>query len=373
MKILFAIKRMEGTAGGAERVLASVSSRLAARGHDIAVLTFDPPGTESFYPLAANIRRLYVPVGDPSRPSGFPDTLRRIPALRAAVQTESPDIVIGFMHSIFIPMAFALIGTGIPLIASEHIVPAHYRARRLEFLLLILAAFAARRMTVISHSVRHLYPSFLRSRICVVPNPVETAGFSTPDRKFSRVILSIGRLDPQKDQILLIEAFAALAERYPDWTLRIIGEGPLRKILEAKIQETGLIDRISLPGIVKDIASEYARADLFVMPSLYESFGLTTAEAMASGLPVIGFADCPGTNELVIEGETGILVQNRTPQALAQAMEALIQDEPLRRRYGQAGVRNLDAFDPEKIADLWEGLVHQTRKKTAGGGCRHSR
>lgn len=357
MKILFSIKRMEGAAGGAERVLASVSSRLAARGHDVAVLSFDPPGTESFYPLAPNVRRLHVPVGDPSRPSGFRETLRRIPALRAAVVAESPDIVIGFMHSLFVPMAVALVGTGIPLIASEHIVPAHYRTRRLEFVLLIGAAFAARRMTVISRAVRDLYPAFLRRKICVIPNPVETADFAVPERAPCRVIVSVGRLDPQKDQTLLIEAFSILAARYPDWTLRIVGEGVLRPVLEEKIEASGLAGRVELPGIVRDVASEYARAEMFVLPSLYESFGLTTAEAMASGLPVIGFSDCPGTNELVIDGRTGILVGSRTPQALAQAMERLIQDEDLRRRYGQAGTECLSAFDPDRIATIWENLA----------------
>ncbi|MCB9978334.1 MAG: glycosyltransferase family 4 protein [Rhodospirillales bacterium] len=357
MKILFAIKRMEGAAGGAERVFALISSRLAARGHDVAVLSFDPPGTESFYPLAPGIRRIFLPLGDPSRPSRMRDMARRIPALRRAVRAESPDLVIGFMHSMFVPMALALFGTGIPLIASEHIVPDHYRARRAEFILLVLAAFIARRMTVISESVRGLYPAFLRRKICVVPNPVETAAFAVPDRKSSRVILSVGRLDPQKDQTLLIEAFSILAARHPEWALRIVGEGALRSVLEERIGAAGLEGRVHLPGIVRDIAGEYARAAIFVLPSLYESFGLTSAEAMASGLPVIGFSDCPGTNELVVDGETGILVRVRTPEALAQAMESLMQDSALSRRYGQAGAQRLGAFDPERITTIWENLV----------------
>lgn len=362
MKILFAIKRMEGAAGGAERVLALISSRLAARGHDVAVLSFDPPGTESFYPLAPGIRRIFLPLGDPSRPSRMRDVARRIPALRRAVRAESPDLVIGFMHSMFVPMALALFGTGVPLIASEHIVPDHYRTRRAEFILLVLAAFIARRMTVISESVRALYPAFLRGRIVAIPNPVEATDFSVSNREASRVFLSVGRLDPQKDQKILIDAFAVLAARYPDWTLRLVGEGPLRPDLEAQIAAAGLLGRIQLPGIVRDIAGEYARAAIFVLPSLYESFGLTSAEAMASGLPVIGFADCPGTNELVVDGETGILVRVRTPEALAQAMESLTQDSALCRRYGQAGAQRLSAFDPERITTIWETLAARTVK-----------
>src|SRR5690606_11954559 len=107
--------------------------------------------------------------------------------------------------------------------------------------------------------------------------------------------------------VTLIDAFADIYDKYPEWDLKIIGEGPLRPTLEEQIRRLGLEDRVSLPGATQSIGSEYRNADLFVLPSRYESFGLATAEAMGYGLAAIGFADCPGTNELIQDGINGKL------------------------------------------------------------------
>lgn len=362
MKIIFAIKKMDNAAGGAERVLASVATRLAEKGHDITLLSFDQndEGGKSFYPLASQIRQLRLGVGDAGKPTSGLEALRRIKILRETVPKEKPDVVIAFMHSMFIPVVFALAGTGIPVIASEHIVPKHYQSRHLEFLLLIASILTARCTTVLSSHVRALYPFFLRKRLVVMPNPVEipvpTEGFRTQSEKI-KTILNVGRLDPQKDQKILIDAFAILANRHPDWRLKIIGEGDCRPLLEAQIRQLGLETRIFLPGIVREIQFEYSAAHIFAMPSSYESFGLATAEALMLGLPAVGFADCPGTNELIRDQKNGILVKKRTPQALAAALETLMISKDLRIQYGNNGRHIMDEYNPGRVADLWETLI----------------
>ena len=102
---------------------------------------------------------------------------------------------------------------------------------------------------------------------------------------------------------------------FPDWDLRIVGEGSLKNELNKKIISLNLSDRVFITDFTKKIESEYIRADLFVVSSIYESFGLVTAEAMSFGLPCLGFDDCPGTNDLIIHKKTGILVKviNRHP------------------------------------------------------------
>ncbi len=357
MKILFAIKRLHQAAGGAERVLSVVAEGLAERGHSVSILSFDHEGSNPFYPLPANVRRIFVPGGDAARPAGFLQTLRRLGPLRAAVTREDPQVVVAFMHSMFIPMALALTGTGRPLVASEHIVPAHYRNRRVEFALLRLAARMARKITVVSAQVKDLYPPDLRRRMIVVPNPVMRSSISLAQPSSSRVLLSVGRLDPQKDHKILIDAFALLAGRYPDWTLRIVGEGPLRPTLERQISDKGLETRIFLPGATQNIEKEYKAAALFIQPSLYESLGLTTTEAMAAGLPVIGFKDCPGTNVLITEAKTGILVEQRSPEALAHALAPLMEDPMKRNAYGNMARQHPTGPDTQTVVALWEDLL----------------
>jgi glycosyltransferase involved in cell wall biosynthesis len=360
MKILFAIKTIDDIAGGAERVLADISAGLLEKGHDIALLSFDKPGGKPFYSLHKNMRRISLGIGRTREPSGLLETMRRMGPIRRAILNEKPDVVIAFMHSMFIPVAFAMIGTGIPVIASEHIVPDHYKNRRLEFFLLILSGLIVKRITVMSNRIRNMYPRILRKRMVILPNPVHLAAIVPDAEKNSaqKIILNVGRLTYQKDQQTLIAAFAQLAPKFPDWTMRIVGKGELEGDLRKQILDLGMETRIVLPGITQAIEAEYTVAGIFALPSRYESFGLVTVEAMSHGLPVIGFADCPGTNELIDHGKNGLLVDGLDRvKALASGLEILMDDRALRTRLGREGIKTASQFAPEKIIAKWEDLI----------------
>lgn len=367
MKILFAIKAMNDAEGGAERVIADVSSGLAEKGHEVSLLSFDSMGGRSFYPLNLKIRRLCLGIGSPLQKATLQETCARTFALRRAVKKERPDVVVAFMHSMFIPMAFALIGTGIPVVASEHIVPQHYKSRRLEFLLLMASAFLMKRITALSESVKALYPKFLQKRMVAMPNPVHAPTGSadpTGDGQDRKIILNVGRLDPQKDQRTLIAAFARLAPDYPDWDVRILGNGPLRGELEGMIQQHELQDRVFLPGTTPEIAKEYQQAQIFALPSVYESFGLATAEAMSFGLPPLGFVDCQGTNELIVDGENGMLVRcDDRVSDFTQGLEKLISSRELRIKYGTKAKQIIENFHPDRIIAVWENLIEEVVQK----------
>lgn len=170
----------------------------------------------------------------------------------------------------------------------------------------------------------------------------------------------MGRLEEQKDQITLIKAFSRIASQFPDWNLRIIGEGSLRSFLKNQIETLNLDDRIALPGATSEIDTEYANADIFVLPSLYESFGLVTAEAMSYGLPPIGFEDCPGTNELIQDGVNGILVNSSNRiRNLADAMVVLIENQKLRATLGEQGKLTMASFSPTIIFAKWENFLKE--------------
>ncbi len=362
MKLLFAIKTLELAGGGAERVLAEISRALAERGHEVAILSFDPPGGEPFYPLHPAVRRISMGIGDVRSGTGPGVAVRRIAAMRRLAKKERPDVAIGFMHSAYIPLGLALIGSGIPLIGSEHIAYDHYRTRPLQAALLRLTPLLVRAMTVISPAIRDGFPALLRRRMVVVPNPLGTPGRGSAnvsgEAGSMKTLLAVGRLEEQKDQRTLIDAFARIAANFPDWRLRIVGEGSLRPSLEAQVSRLGLEDRVSLAGTTRDIEQEYARAQLFSMPSSYESFGLATAEALSHGLPVVGFADCPGTNELVQDGVNGLLVAGTDrAAALAQGLATLMASPEQRQRLGAAGPPSVTDFAPQRVADEWQKLL----------------
>jgi glycosyltransferase involved in cell wall biosynthesis len=362
VKILFAIKSMNSVGGGAERVLSEVVDGLIERGHHVSVLTYDQPNGKSFYPLDSSIDRIDLSIGRVGRRSTFLETAKRLFFLRRNIVENSPDIVVGFMHSMFIPLGIALVGTGIPVIASDHIGVEHYKYHPLEHLLLQSTPYLTKRTVVISEKLRQSFNGRLKKHMTVISNPISIPrGIIKPEVNSSssrKVVLSVGRLVFQKDHKTLIDAFAMLADEFPEWDLKIFGDGDLRVKLESQIKKLKLQKRIQLFGTIPNVAEEFMRAQIFVAPSLYESFGLATAEALVSGLPVVGFADCPGTNELIKHDQNGILVSgSQRVVALADGMRDLMGSSELRQRFGGAGPDSMVGFSKEKICCKWEELL----------------
>lgn len=369
MKILFCIKAMNNPGGGAERVLATVANGLVDRDHEVAVLTFEQPGGNAFYPLHPSIKRIDLGIGSTVRPATLGETLNRIPALRRAILRCSPDVVIGFMHSMFVPLGLSMLGNSIPIIASEHIVPEHYRSRRLiETGLLSITPLLVRQITCVSEQVRLSYPFYLRKSMVAIANPVAMSSSHSPSpqrRKLGRILLSVGRLEPQKDHATLIQAFGQIAEEFPEWTLKIIGDGGLREKLESQIQTLGLRDRICLPGSTQNIAAEYQSADLFVIPSKYESFGLTVVEALSYGLPVVGFQSCQGVNQLVQSGVNGLLIDTMDNRmtALTNSLKRIMSNKSLLHNLSNGTTQSLEPHRINNVLDCWEALLRKILPK----------
>lgn len=366
LSLLFATKSLAVPGGGAERVLAELTSALAERGHDVTVASFDLSGVPPFYRFDDRVQLIPLGIGRADRGSGPLEVVRRMRVLRQLARRLCPDVAVGFMHSTYVPLAFGLARSGIPAVGSEHIIYEHYSNHPLQRFLLLAAGRFLAAVTAISTTMRDGFPEPLQSKMHAIPNPVRLIGRrNRGERKMkARTLLNVGRLEKQKDQATLIAAFAKVTGRFPDWRLRIIGEGPLRGGLEAQVAQLGLSDRIELPGAVSDIEREYAAADIFVMPSLYESFGLATAEALASGLPAIGFADCPGTNELIGDEVNGLLVRGEDrAEAIAAGLARLMGDDDLRAAIGAAGPASVEKYSLAAVADQWEVMLRSVASR----------
>ncbi|HJP68396.1 MAG TPA: glycosyltransferase, partial [Sphingomicrobium sp.] len=176
----------------------------------------------------------------------------------------------------------------------------------------------------------------------------------------AKTLLCVGGLRAEKDHSTLLLAFARIAGRFSDWKLRIIGDGPLIEPLRRQIAGLGLHNRVELPGASPWVEEEYEGAQLFVLPSIYEAFPNSVAEALARGLPAIGFADCPGTNALIIPGVNGDLADGSDRVvALAESLAKLMNDASLRKSLGEAGPRSIERFSLGAAVDCWEQLLAQ--------------
>lgn len=364
MKILFCIKALNNPGGGAERVFVDVVNALAERGHDIKVVTFEKPGGRAFYPLSEDIERIDLNIGNAADKARFVETISRILSLRRFVLKEAPDVVVGFMHSMFVPLSFALLGTKFPLVASEHIVPFHYVDRPLQRFLLYVSTIFVSRYTVVSEQVKDEYPLSIRRKMQVVLNPVKwppNAPSAQDTGNDSRLFLSVGRLSEQKDHKTLIQAFARVSAHNPDWRLRIVGDGELRSHLKRLTTKLNIEQRVELLQSTRNIDQHYSASAVLVQPSRYESFGLTAAEALLAGIPVIAFSDCQGLNKLVEHQKNGLLVEigEDRVKKLAQALELFIHDETLRSRLQREPSKLSRKYTLASVVDAWETLLDE--------------
>ena len=256
--------------------------------------------------------------------------------------------------------------TGIPLIVSEHNfapIIEHERWNPLEHRACLAAADS---IHILLDSFKNNYPLFLHDRINVIHNPVPDTNLradAAGGKTNSKVILAAGRfVESHKQFSLLIQAFALLASKFPNWHLKICGNGPDMLFYIQLIQRLSLSERVTLPGFITDVSIEYSKSQLFCIPSKYEGFGLVTVEAQRQGLPVIGFEQCPGTNELIINGSNGLLAEEMTPISLAKSLQILMANASLRIKMGKNGLEFAKKFDPEPIYDKWEQLIKTTAK-----------
>jgi len=186
-----------------------------------------------------------------------------------------------------------------------------------------------------------------RDRVRVLPYGIRAEEFETADpeevarireRHGPRIVLAVGRLVYYKGFDYLVQAMEKV-----DGKLVILGDGPLRGALEARAAERGVAERVALAGAVPRLAPWYHAADVFVLPSIArsEAFGIVQLEAMAAGTPVVNTSLDSGVPFVSRDGESGITVPPQNPEALAGALNRLLDDAALRQHYGDAARRRV--------------------------------
>jgi len=169
----------------------------------------------------------------------------------------------------------------------------------------------------------------------------------------------IGRLVRQKGADLALQAFAGVHTAHPQSRFVIVGDGPGRRDLEAQAHRLGLAGRVVFAGWVDEASRVIPAFDMVVAPSRWEGFGLVVLETMCCGLPVIA-SRAGAFPEIVVHGETGLLVPSESPEALAGAMERLLSDPKLAAAMGCKGrARLAEAFPVKKMVDATVRVYEQ--------------
>lgn len=348
--------------GGAEKVLSLMANYWAAKGWRITFMTLENGSKPHFWRLDPSVRYMDFDWSKVYR-AGIPKIrlLCTLAALRSAIGRTKPDIVISFLHANNVAVLMATYRSGVPVIVSERSDPRYDRIPpKWERLRRLFYPSAACLVTQTQAALDY-FPHAVRNRGCVIPNPVALPEGFEPHVKTGRPrksIIGVGRLVPVKGFDRLIEAFARLAAANPNWLLTIWGEGPERPRLERLVRDLGLQKRVSLPGAAQSIHSKLLEADIFVLSSHHEGFPNSLCEAMACGLPVIGF-DCPsGPRAIMRDGIDGILVQPGDIDALSRAIQRLIDDPTFRSHLSENAPLVLERFGMNRVMSEWERLIH---------------
>lgn len=367
MRLLFAARAIDGMAGGVERMVIALANEMAARGHEVGLVTWDGRDAQAFYPISPAIQWHKIDIGSTTTKATPLTRVRRAIAVRRLVRRFQPDVITAFQGGPFKALRLYCYGINVPMIVAERNAPTIYdhtsageKGRREAFRAYGMARF----LVVQCEAYREMHPVHLQEKLFAIPNPVYPAQARAaphiPSAEGRYRLLSVGRLCYQKNFESLIMAFSRLETRFSSWDLSIIGEGEGRKQLDALIRRKHLSSRILLPGATKSISAYYVASHVFCLPSRWEGFPNALAEALAHGLPAVGYAECAGTNVLIEHGSTGLLAAgNGDPESLSYALAEMMEDAAKRRAMGDTAISAMARFAPDIIMDRWEDIFHR--------------
>ncbi len=343
--------------GGMERAGSELGNYLVEHGYDVSIFYNDNNKQERkpIYPVSDKIILYRLKVNRQG------EGMRQ--ARETIVQSAIDILVVYFSWSEFLLIPALLHKTGIPLIYAERGNSYIIRQNLWNPQEHTACASGSDKIVLFWESFRNAYPEFLHDRIVVIPNAIKhSPAMAQPGkaRNNSYTLLSVGRFVDNKQFILLLTAFAGLAESFPEWNLRICGTGVQLSLYEDFIKAANLQKRIFLPGLIEDIRQEYAAAHLFCLPSRYEGFGQVTAEAMRSGLPAVGFAQCSGTCDIIEHGINGMLAPKMNAESLAQTLYPLMRSPSLRAKMGMRASETAAQFDPETVYPKWITVLEES-------------
>ncbi len=349
MKISFFIGSMRR--GGAERVISILANHYSKKGWDVEIaLLLD---TAVGYELDEKIKIVDLTAGSGSYFKRMPLWIKKI---RGYVKNSNPDRIVSFIGRINVLVLNACRGLKTPIIVSERNDPKHDGRGNL---MLWLCNKSYKKASAIVHQTKYEESCFSKSlapKSYVVPNPVKVYADSKSPLCFR--IVTAGRLLPQKNHAMLIDAVSMLKADFPDVKLEIYGDGTLKEELNAKIQAMNLEDTVTLKGNVTDLHEKISDASVFAMTSEFEGLSNALIEAMTLGLVCIS-TDYPGADEVIEHGKNGLLVPCRNAEKLAEEIRHIFTDkevfDTLRTNAKEASKK----YCIEEVIKEWEAVIEK--------------
>ena len=374
MRITIVIAGLDG--GGAERVAVNLANAWSSRGYRPTILTISQNKRVPAYTIddGVELRDIAWPrnarenelnaeaVAPILRGLHVNDAnvllidLPMLAVLRFAIEKTEPDVVVSFITQTNVRVLAALHESRLPVIVCE-VTDARrlylrdwprprdlfyrYAAHVVATDPVIAEWFAARGATATS-----------------IHNPLQAPVTPIPSNSNSRKrVITLSRLSSEKRVEWMVRAFAALAERYPDWDLEIYGSGAQRNFLEHLAEDLAPPGRIRICGFSHDAYGVIAGADIYLSTSWIEGYGNSIWEAMASGVPVIATDAGPSISRIIRHEVDGLVLRDDSVGGLTAALERLMENENERKRLAARAPEVIDRFSMQSALERWDELL----------------
>lgn len=360
-KIAFFVGSMNR--GGTERVVLNLATYFRSIGVETCIITAWQKENE--YVVPDEIPRYNVALTKEEwTKNKIKNALLRNAKRDNFIRTFAPDIIVSFIKE----NNFKAILTGtrchVPVVVSVRSDPMAEYSKWWERWLMRFLFRKAAGIVLQTKEMKNFFPRKLQSKSTILPNSINPLFlkevYNGPREK--RIVM-VGRLDENKNQMLLLSAFSDLKEEYPEWECVCYGEGTNRENLENAISANGMEKCFRLAGAIPDIHNEIVKASIFVLASRFEGMPNALLEAMASGLAVIS-TDCEGggPGEVIKSMENGILIPIDDREALKEKLKLLMSDDELCVSLGKAARKTAETMHPDRVNLLWKNYLESILK-----------
>ena len=354
--VFFVTISLNNVAGGLEKNLVNISNYLSNKNYRINILTFDLKRSISFYKIDKRVNWYKSGLSQPHHKYSLINKIKLIFNLRKIFK-EHKEItkVICFHHGILPRIILSTIGLkNVEVICSERNSLSIYKfVNQKKFNFGFILLYFVKKIIIQFEEYKKNYPKILNKKIITIHNIIDEVKYK--EKNNNKVILNIGRLSTQKNQITLIKIFEKIADKCQDWCLKIIGDGENEKLIKKTIANSKFKSRIILQKPYLNMAEVYNDASIFCLTSQWEGFPNALAEALSCGIPSICFDKCDGANILIKNKFNGFKVSNN--EEFAEKLLFLIKNKEILEEYSKNSKKIKDIYNKEKIINNWVKLI----------------
>lgn len=348
-KIVFFIGSLGG--GGAERVTIQLADYFCNKGCEVHFLIFSEENSN--YVINKNIITTYLPV---SRNKVI-DIIGKIRFIKKYLSNISPKYIISlglghqyiFLSGTINKYKYILSERNSPLDFYKHWYERFFNKYCFE------RAFKVVFQTI---DAQQYYNNKIQGKSKIIFNPITSNILDAYDGQREERIVFVGRLSPQKNVYLLLDAFKAFHKKHRDYILDIYGKGELEKELKEYCEKNDINDYVKFNGLVNNVYEKMVKAAMYISSSDYEGMSNSMLEALAMGIPSI-CTDCPiGAAHMVIENnENGILVPIKNVEKMVEAMLKIVEDEEFAKKLSMNSRKLKERLDAQYICKQWDELM----------------